>query len=126
VSFWVLYAKTVSRPFDVYKSMQENKVGELSFIFYDNYARDTERLTRDFKKVEKIYRNGLQKVNEKDNKKLNSAYQGFTERMKKRLQDIKDQPMPLKINMSFKHSCTLNDSSIQKREREECTNVPLS
>lgn len=69
VKFWLLYAKGVNYPFDIYKCMEEHKIGETSLDFYDNYSKVTEKLSRDFRKVDKIFRTGLQKLSDPTNLK---------------------------------------------------------
>jgi hypothetical protein len=59
VSYWIMYAQRVDAIFDVYNCMQQHDIGKRSLYFYDNYSRDLERFTRDFKKVDKVFRTGL-------------------------------------------------------------------
>jgi hypothetical protein len=54
-----MYAQRVDAIFDVYNCMQQHDIGKKSLYFYDNYSRDLERFTRDFKKVDKVFRTGL-------------------------------------------------------------------
>lgn len=126
VSFWCLYAKGVRNPFDVYKCMEMNKIGERSYVFYDNYSKDTEQLTRDFRRVDKIYRTGLDKLSGEAKDKLDKSYGLFTERMKSRLEDVKKQGMIMKEILPFAQSNTLPNNQNQKRERDGIGGRPLS
>jgi len=77
--------------------MQEMKIGQKSHTFYVEYAITVEKITRNFRKVDKIFRDGLDAVDDpKNNKKILDKYHEFCERMEKRIglimpQDVSEE-----------------------------------
>ena len=92
VLIWTKYAQQVSAIFEVYKYMEENGIGKNTYIFYWEYSRNVETLTRDFKKADKILRTGLKNVEDRrGQEKMNEIYEKFTQRMEDRIKRLEDE-----------------------------------
>ncbi|CAI2363321.1 unnamed protein product [Moneuplotes crassus] len=112
VYYWAHYANSVQEIFDVYHYMEIHRIGQTTYNYYINYAKDVEKELRDFRKADKIYRTGLDMI-EKDRhkKKFQKDYDRFAKRMEGRINDMAE---PLrKISTS---SCS-SSKIFRKRNR---------
>lgn len=106
VRAWVMYSEFLKKPIDAYRWMKEKKIGNKSYIFYSEYAKIVEKLTRDFKKVDKIYRHGLKEMpDQRYMKRLQTKYDSFGDRMQGRIDEI----------MPFEKSNSNNKESAKRK-----------
>lgn len=57
--------------------MIDNKIGQSNSLFYLNYAANVYKLLRDYRKTDKIYRDGLEAATDKYKSELQKAYDKF-------------------------------------------------
>ena len=102
--------------------MEENKIGRTSYVFYLNYAKDTEKFMRDFRKTDKIFRTGLELIkSERKRAQLEKEYHKFAVRMRKRWENI----VKTDKKSSLSPPSSQTPTQFQRRARKQDAPTPI-